>query len=187
MVPYAWLVVQAGTFNKNTKYPHQKSSRIMITSFFAPKSKTGKKRAVEDERGDESNTSRTKRRDERVVTPPSQSSSASDATSRRPLSDEATALLSLLCEEEGRAHVPDWRSALEVHFVSSGFSSLAKFVARERSVFDRLFFTRMLSRLFTYLVCRGALVFRASHTVYPPPRSVFSALNLTPLHRVKGE
>lgn len=28
---------------------------------------------------------------------------------------------------------------------------------------------------------------RASHTVYPPPRSVFSALNLTPLHRVKGK
>ena len=109
---------------------------IMITSFFAPK--TRKKRAAPE---DEGNAGRTKRRDERVVTPPSQ-----DGTSRRPLCDEATALLSLLCEEvvveeeEGRAHVPDWRSALGVHFASSSFSSLAKFVARERSAFFFFFF-----------------------------------------------
>ncbi|KAL3778865.1 hypothetical protein ACHAW5_009344 [Stephanodiscus triporus] len=146
-----------------------KKLNIMITSFFAPKSKTGRKRTAEDEQRGGS-AFRTKK--VVVVTaPPSESSSASDCattTSRRtppsprPPCEEAAALLSFLCDDDdegGRRDVPNWRSSLEMHFATSTFSSLAKFVARER----------------------------ASHTVYPPPRSVFSALNLTPLHRVKGK
>ncbi len=37
------------------------------------------------------------------------------------------------------------------------------------------------------LPCVSSFFHRASHTVYPPPHSLFSALNLTPLSRVKGE
>ncbi len=37
------------------------------------------------------------------------------------------------------------------------------------------------------LPCVSSFFYRASHTIYPPPNSIFSALNLTPLSRVKGE
>lgn len=153
----------------------------MITSFFAPKSKAvrgderTRKRVAEDSRrrgtGDDDDDSRTTKK-VATTTPPSESSShpasASSGRAATPTTNtaEAIALLSLLlpCEEGERRQaavvarvIPDWRGALEAHFATSSFSSLAKFVARER----------------------------ASHTVYPPPNSIFSALNLTPLSRVK--
>ena len=125
--------------------------------------------------------------------------------------------------------VPDWRGALEAHFATSTFSSLAKFVARERCVsFQfrlvsiRFFFSlgrgvgahRASNDVYVFIIrsprfravhppktlqlarsigrhivatCLVNVFDRASHAVYPPPHSVFSALNLTPLSRVKGE
>jgi len=53
--------------------------------------------------------------------------------------------------------LPTWKNALKKEFASGKFALLAKFVARERF----------------------------SNTVYPPPELTFSALNLTPLHKVK--
>lgn len=44
------------------------------------------------------------------------------------------------------------------------------------------------ARSSSYIIALCLVFFaRASHTVYPPPNSIFSALNLTPLSRVKGE
>ena len=205
----------------------------MITSFFAPKSKAvrdderTRKRVAEDSRrrgtGDDDDDSRTTKK-VATTTPPSESSShpasaSSDgAVTPTTTTAEAIALLSLLmpCEEgEGRQAavvarvVPDWRGALEAHFATSSFSSLAKFVARERCVSFRWchspfslgrgvartvhltlehapFHPQMLDRRHI-LPCVSSFSDRASHTIYPPPNSIFSALNLTPLSRVKGE
>lgn len=209
----------------------------MITSFFAPKSKAvrgderTRKRMAEDSRrrgtGDDDDDSRTTKK-VATTTPPSESSShpasASSGRAATPTTNtaEAIALLSLLlpCEVgEGRQAavvarvIPDWRGALEAHFATSSFSSLAKFVARERCVSFRWCHSPfslgrgvarthltlelapfhpqntaiLLDRRHTLLPCVSSFFARASHTVYPPPNSIFSALNLTPLSRVKGE
>jgi hypothetical protein len=158
----------------------------MITSFFAPKSKTGRKRTAEDEQRGGSGF-RTKKF---VMAPPSESSSASEyatttSTSRRtptpprPPSEEASALLSFLCDEDeegGRRLVPDWRSSLEMHFATSTFSSLAKFVARERCVFFSVFasfafFALSLMEIFSFCRSRTHTVPKKSPSiaVYPSP------------------
>ncbi|KAL9181935.1 hypothetical protein ACHAXT_012278, partial [Thalassiosira profunda] len=79
-------------------------------------------------------------------------------TTSKSLSDETATLLSCLHEHDGPATDPSWRRALEKKcFGTAKFASLAQFVAKER----------------------------ASKTVYPPPELTFSALNLTPLNKVK--
>jgi hypothetical protein len=135
---------------------------VMITSFFAPKSKAvpgderTRKRVAEDARrrgaGDDDDDGRMTKK-VATTTPPSESSSqpasaSSDGPTLTTTTAEAIALLSLLmpCEEGGGRRaasvvaarvVPDWRGVLEAHFATSSFSSLAKFVARERCVLFR--------------------------------------------------
>lgn len=126
----------------------------MITSFFAPKTRSGSKRSRAE--GDATGTKK------RVVTPADSSVSATSthsSSTSKSLTEETSTLLSLLHQhEEGlQTENASWREALEKHFSTAKFTSLAKFLAKERS----------------------------SKTVYPPPQFVFSALNLTPLHKVK--
>lgn len=93
-------------------------------------------------------------------------------------SDHVNELLSFLCEDmheisqSGKSIAPldlatdqecggtpncNWNFALQKHFQTAGFQKLAAFVARERQI----------------------------HKIYPPPASVWSALNSCPLHMVK--
>mmetsp|Transcript_22022 Transcript_22022/g.47878 ORF Transcript_22022/g.47878 Transcript_22022/m.47878 type:complete len:337 (-) Transcript_22022:1527-2537(-) len=125
----------------------------MITSFFAPKSKPGSKRSRKGE-DDAENARSTKKR---VVTPADSSVSATSSSS---LTEETATLLSFLHQHNDDGlptEMISWRGALEKYFATAKFTSLAKFMAKER----------------------------ASKTVYPPPQLVFAALNLTPLHKVK--
>ncbi|KAL7547609.1 hypothetical protein ACHAWF_010892 [Thalassiosira exigua] len=133
----------------------------MITSFFKPKSTPGGKRPREAE----GSGGGAKRRG--VVTPTASAASASassspsscssTSSSKVSLSGETATLLSFIRRHEGPPADPSWRGALEGQFATAKFASLAQFVARERS----------------------------SKTIYPPPELTFSALNLTPLHKVK--
>lgn len=130
----------------------------MITSFFAPKSKSVNKRSRKGKE-DAAGSSTTKKR---VVTPAVSSVSSSSLSCSSPtpesLAEETATLLSFLHQHEGLpTESTSWRGALEKYFATTKFTSLAKFVAKERS----------------------------SKTVYPPPQLVFSALNWTPLHEVK--
>jgi len=121
----------------------------MITSFFKPK------RPCNDAADDASAKKKKKRG---VVTPTDSSTSTTStlttSTSDTTLAEETALLLSFLHQHEGSS---TWRGALEKYFSNVKFTSLAKFVAKER----------------------------ASKTVYPPPELTFSALNWTPLHQVK--
>ncbi|KAL7467774.1 hypothetical protein ACHAXS_008028 [Conticribra weissflogii] len=144
----------------------------MITSFFAPKSKSGSKRTRDGIGGDgKSRATDSSCSDKgiqggskrRVVSPPSPSPVSSvmplsmESASDEGLSEETAEMLSYLDDCDSANGFPTWKNALRKQFASGKFTSLAKFVARERS----------------------------SKTVYPPPHLTFSALNLTPLHRVK--
>ncbi|KAL7524949.1 hypothetical protein ACHAXR_000788, partial [Thalassiosira sp. AJA248-18] len=131
----------------------------MITSFFAPKSKSGSsKRPRHQEEGEDASTKK------RVVTPAepsvSATSSYSSSVSSKSLTEETATLLSFLRQHDGLSTDPSWFRALEKHFATQKFKDLASFIRKER--YD----------------C-------ASKMVYPPPELTFSALNLVPLHKVK--
>ena len=113
----------------------------MITSFFSKKDSAQRKRRPLDETD--------KNHLETPSVGPTKKARGDAST------DEAVqALLASLEDPNGE---PSWRRALERHFSSSSFKSLANFVRKERS----------------------------SKTIYPPADSTWSALNLTPLHQVR--
>ena len=167
----------------------------MITSFFAPKKKSGgggSKRPHKDESGDDDAVTK-----KRVITPADStvSSSSSSSISKSKLTDETSTLLSYLHSHDDANTT--WRGVLEKHFTTSNFTSLATFIAKERyvvfwcmhhtycdgapSCYLHYLQPIYLTYIFYYMLSR------TSKTVYPPPQLVFSSLNLTPLHKVKGK
>ncbi len=135
----------------------------MITSFFAPKknSSASKKRPRDASSADAAAAINdgNKKSPSAVITPSSSSIASSSSKSHRngtnKASDDSTA--AAVNDLAAHLHPADWNTHLSRALASHKFHALSKFIASERT----------------------------SKTVYPPPSLVFSALNLTPLHKVK--
>ncbi len=134
----------------------------MITSFFAPKKSSATKKRPRDASAEEAAAPKNdgnKKSASAVITPSSSSIASSSSKKNNKHDKNKTPHDSTAAVNELAAHLhpADWNTHLSRALACQKFHTLSKFIASERT----------------------------SKTIYPPPSLVFSALNLTPLHKVK--
>jgi uracil-DNA glycosylase len=138
----------------------------MITSFFKPKTRSSK---TTEQTSELTSTKREREEDESKEETGENTNSNGLIQNKRPkattpLCSEVEELLSFMegnavgeNDAEPSTSANDWKHALHRHLSSAAFASLAKFVAKERK----------------------------AHTIFPLAKDTFSALNVTPLDKVR--
>lgn len=174
-----------------------------ITSFFAPKSKRAALSSAENDGKNEkfkgkreletptvSGKGDSKRHKQHChdaknnLAPLFSSTNAPAAAKEKVPSSDVKELVSQLRPVSSDATA--WGKKLEKHFSSPGFAKLSKFVSNARYVYSSFFERSSAYRPWILIFTLPPRIkCRRNGTVYPPPCDTFSALNLTPLNKVK--